>query len=43
MMKEYKTPEIEMITYDVEDCLTGSTGFSKEFEEINGDILDQLK
>ncbi|MGN1138830.1 MAG: hypothetical protein ACI4RM_05230 [Ruminococcus sp.] len=40
-MKEYKTPEIEMIKYDVEECLTGSTEIPKESEDI-GSILDDL-
>ncbi|MDD6848447.1 MAG: hypothetical protein PUD53_06755 [Oscillospiraceae bacterium] len=40
-MKEYKTPEIEMIKYDVEECLTGSTEIPKEAEDI-GSMLSEL-
>lgn len=40
-MKKYTTPEFEMIKYDVEDCLVGSTGIPTETEDIGG-ILDDL-
>ncbi len=40
-MKKYNTPEFEVVEYDVEDCLTGSTEIPKETEDI-GDILGDL-
>ncbi|MGN1130006.1 MAG: hypothetical protein ACI4Q8_01550 [Ruminococcus sp.] len=40
-MKNYETPELELVRYDVEDCLTGSTEIPKETEDIGG-ILDDL-
>ena len=40
-MKKYETPELELVKYDVEDCLTGSTDIPKESEDI-GNILDEL-
>lgn len=39
-MKEYITPEVEIVEYEVEDCLTGSTDIPKETEEIGGIIGD---
>lgn len=41
-MKEYKTPEIEMIKYDVEECLTGSNDLLREDPADIGAILDEL-
>ena len=40
-MKEYLAPEFETIEYNVEDCLTGSTGIESETEDI-GNIIDDL-
>jgi hypothetical protein len=40
-MKEYKTPDFEMIEYDVEDCLTGSKEIPKETESLD-DILNGI-
>ena len=40
-MKHYDAPELELVEYDVEDCLTGSTDIPKESEDI-GNILDEL-
>ena len=42
-MKEYKTPEIEMIKYDVEECLTGSNELLRENHEDIGALLESLK
>ena len=40
-MKKYTPPEIELIMYDIEDCLTGSEIIEKETEDI-GNILEEL-
>ncbi len=40
-MKKYTTPEVEVVEYEVEDCLTGSTEIPKESENI-GDIIGDL-
>lgn len=40
-MNKYETPELELVEYDVDDCLTGSTDIPKETEDI-GDIIGDL-
>ncbi len=40
-MNKYETPELELVEYDVDDCLTGSTDIPKETEDI-GDIIGNL-
>lgn len=40
-MKKYIAPDMELIKYDVEDCLSTSEEISKELEDIGG-ILDDL-
>ncbi len=40
-MNKYETPDFELVEYDVEDCLTGSTEIPKETENI-GDIIGDL-
>jgi hypothetical protein len=40
-MRKYETPVVELIKYEVDDCLTGSTEIPKETQDI-GDILDEL-
>lgn len=39
-MKKYETPEIELLEYEVEDCLTGSTDIPDETESLNDFIGD---
>ena len=40
-MKKYKTPEIQWIKYDTDECLTSSTVIGKEDENIDN-ILGEL-
>lgn len=40
-MKYYEAPELELVEYDVEDCLTGSTNIPREVDNIDS-ILDEL-
>lgn len=40
-MKKYIAPELEIINYEVEDCLEGSKGIGTEAEDL-GPILDDL-
>lgn len=40
-MKPYDAPELELVEYDVEDCLTGSTNIPRDVDNIDS-ILDQL-
>lgn len=39
-MKDYKTPEFELVEYEVEDCLDGSTNIPVEEENIGGIVGD---
>ena len=44
-MKKYETPELELVEYDVEDCLTGSTNIPRDVNNIDSilnELLDQL-
>ena len=40
-MKHYDAPELELVEYDVEDCLTGSTNIPSEVDNIDS-ILNEL-
>ena len=40
-MKKYETPELELVEYDIEDCLTGSTNIPRDVNNIDS-ILEQL-
>jgi hypothetical protein len=41
-MRKYETPVVELIKYEVVDCLTGSTEIPKEtqnIDEVLGDLI----